>query len=462
MTAGYDDRPAIERVNLAIEPGTLLAVVGPNGGGKSTLLKVIAGLLEPWSGTRRGARRVRPASRPGGSPTSPRPRLVDWDFPVTVGDVVMMGRYPAPRPFRRPGRPTDRDAVADALEQVGMAEHAGRQIGPLSGGQRRRVFLARALAAEPDLYLLDEPVTGVDATTQEDLMDILEAEARRGRTVIATTHDLACAAQRFQHVARDQPDGRRPRPVVAGPRPGRPRRGPTAATCSSLGGQTRRPRRRPPPRRAAGGERHYHEERRTAAGGRDRTSDRRWILPIRSATPSSSARSSPRSWSGSSAPWSGTYMVLEGLAFMGDAVSHAAFPGRRRRLPAQGPVLLGAAIAAVGTALAHRARDPPRAASARDTAIGVLFAGMFALGVVLFSTIRGLRRRPVRLPVRRHPGDHRRRTWSALASWAGSSWSSSSSSGRSSSTRRSTRSAAARVRAAGRRRSTTCSSASSR
>jgi ABC-type Mn2+/Zn2+ transport system ATPase subunit len=81
-----------------------------------------------------------------------------------------------------------------------MADHADRQIGALSGGQRRRVFLARALAAEPDLFLLDEPVTGIDATTQEDLMDLLEAEARRGKTVIATTHDLACAAQRFQRV----------------------------------------------------------------------------------------------------------------------------------------------------------------------------------------------------------------------------------------------------------------------
>ena len=82
-----------------------------------------------------------------------------------------------------------------------MAPHASTQIGSLSGGQRRRVFLARALAAGPDLFLLDEPVTGVDATTQEDLMDILEAEARSGKTVVATTHDLACAAQRFQQVA---------------------------------------------------------------------------------------------------------------------------------------------------------------------------------------------------------------------------------------------------------------------
>jgi ABC-type Mn2+/Zn2+ transport system ATPase subunit len=111
-----------------------------------------------------------------------------------------MGRYPKLGWVKRPGS-EDRQAVADALELVGMADHRRTQIGELSGGQRRRVFLARALAAEPDLFLLDEPVTGVDATTQEDLMDILEGQARRGKTVVATTHDLACAAQRFQCVA---------------------------------------------------------------------------------------------------------------------------------------------------------------------------------------------------------------------------------------------------------------------
>jgi ABC-type Mn2+/Zn2+ transport system ATPase subunit len=130
----------------------------------------------------------------------PQAETVDWQFPVTVGDVVMMGRYPALGPLRRPGR-DDHRAVEAALEKVGMANHAHTQIGALSGGQRRRVFLARALAAEPSLFLLDEPVTGVDPTTQEDLMDILEGEARRGKTVIATTHDLAQAAHRFQQVA---------------------------------------------------------------------------------------------------------------------------------------------------------------------------------------------------------------------------------------------------------------------
>ena len=198
VAAGYGDRLALEAVDLDVPAGSLLAVVGPNGAGKSTLLKVIAGLLRPSAGT------VEVLGSPPGSAASriayvPQAEAVDWEFPVTVGAVVMMGRVPRIGILRQPGA-ADRTAVARALETVRMADATDRQIGALSGGQRRRVFLARALASEPDLYLLDEPVTGVDATTQEDLMDVLEAEARSGRTVVATTHDLACAAQRFQQV----------------------------------------------------------------------------------------------------------------------------------------------------------------------------------------------------------------------------------------------------------------------
>jgi ABC-type Mn2+/Zn2+ transport system ATPase subunit len=199
VTAGYGDRLAIEDIDLDVEAGSLLAVVGPNGAGKSTLLRVMAGLLAPWTGRVEvlGGVPGREAHRVA---YVPQAETVDWAFPVTVGDVVMMGRYPLIGPLRRPGA-LDRRHVADALEKVRMADHRGTQIGRLSGGQRRRVFLARALAADPALYLLDEPVTGIDATTQDDLMDILEGEARRGRTVVATTHDLAAAAQRFQRVA---------------------------------------------------------------------------------------------------------------------------------------------------------------------------------------------------------------------------------------------------------------------
>lgn len=198
VTAGYGDRVALDRASFAVEPGSLLAVVGPNGAGKSTLLKLMAGLLTPWRG------RIEILGSPPGREARriayvPQAELVDWAFPVTVEDVVMMGRFPRLGAIRRPG-PVDRRAVAEALAKVHMDGHRRTQIGRLSGGQRRRVFLARALAAEPDLFLLDEPVTGIDAKTQELLMDLLEAEARRGKTVIATTHDLACAAQRFHRV----------------------------------------------------------------------------------------------------------------------------------------------------------------------------------------------------------------------------------------------------------------------
>ena len=198
VAVGYDERPVLEAINLSLSAGALTAVVGPNGGGKSTLLRLIAGLLKPWTGTI-SVLGAEPGTHARTIAYVPQAEAVDWGFPVAAGDVVMMGRYPKLGPLRRPG-PADHAAVAGALDQVGMSDFARRQIGALSGGQRRRVFLARALAAEPTVYLLDEPVTGVDNATQEDLMAVLDAEARAGATVIATTHDLASAAQHFRSI----------------------------------------------------------------------------------------------------------------------------------------------------------------------------------------------------------------------------------------------------------------------
>ena len=199
VSAAYGSRVALTEVSLSAPRGALLAVIGPNGAGKSTLLKLIAGLLRPTAGS------IEVLGGPPGANARriaylPQAETVDWAFPVTVDEVVMMGRYARLGVGRGPSR-IDRDLVRDALATVGMTTAADRQIGALSGGQRRRVFLARAIAAQPDLYLLDEPVTGVDVRTQEDLMDVLEAEARSGKTVIATTHDLICAAQRFHQAA---------------------------------------------------------------------------------------------------------------------------------------------------------------------------------------------------------------------------------------------------------------------
>jgi ABC-type Mn2+/Zn2+ transport system ATPase subunit len=198
VAAGYGDQIALRDVDLEIARGSLLAIFGPNGGGKTTLLKLIAGLLKPWRGTIEVL-----GSAPGVEARRiayvPQAEVVDWSFPVSVWNVAMMGRYPRLGPFRQPGR-ADREAVSAALERVGMRDRAASQIGALSGGQRRRAFLARAMAADAELYLLDEPVTGVDVPTQEDLMDLLARESEAGKTVVATTHDLAAASRHFDQV----------------------------------------------------------------------------------------------------------------------------------------------------------------------------------------------------------------------------------------------------------------------
>ncbi len=198
VDAGYGETLALEDISLDVPRGSLVAVVGPNGAGKSTLLKLIAGLLKPWRGevTVLGAT---PGEHAHHVAYVPQAEMVDWAFPVTVSQVVMMGRYPLLGPWRRPGR-DDATATEAALERMGMQDLRDRQIGALSGGQRRRVFLARAMAADAQLFLLDEPVTAIDPVTQDDIMDALGEEAAAGRTVIASTHDLACAAECFQRV----------------------------------------------------------------------------------------------------------------------------------------------------------------------------------------------------------------------------------------------------------------------
>ena len=199
LTVAYNGRPALEDVTFAVPHGTQVAVVGPNGAGKSTLFKALVGLLPPRSG------RIRlHGAVPGGQADPiayvPQREEVDWAFPVTVREVVMMGRYGRLGWLRRP-RATDREVVERCLRELGLADLADRGLGELSGGQQQRVFLARALAQEPHVLLLDEPFTGVDVAAREGLLALLGRLRERRITVLASTHDMETAAKRFELVA---------------------------------------------------------------------------------------------------------------------------------------------------------------------------------------------------------------------------------------------------------------------
>lgn len=193
VSAGYGAGVVLQDVDLAIPPGTLVGVIGPNGSGKSTLLKAILGLAPVTTGT---------VLLDGGPVAEQRDRLayvpqreaVDWSFPVSAEQVVMMGRYPRVGWLRVPGT-LDGAAVREALERVALADLGSTQIGGLSGGQQQRVFLARALVQEASVLLLDEPMTGVDQTTEQLIVTLLKELRDSGTTILHATHDLESAAE---------------------------------------------------------------------------------------------------------------------------------------------------------------------------------------------------------------------------------------------------------------------------
>lgn len=198
VTVAYNGKPALYDVSFEVDHGDRVAVVGPNGSGKSTLFKALTGLLPLRQG------RVLIHGAPLGRHQDriayvPQHESVDWGFPVTVADVVMMGRYGRLGWLRRPKR-RDREVVRRCLEQMGIAALARRPIGELSGGQQQRVFLARALAEEPHIMLMDEPFSGVDVGTQEAVMSLLDELREQKVTVLFSTHDLSLAATRFDRV----------------------------------------------------------------------------------------------------------------------------------------------------------------------------------------------------------------------------------------------------------------------
>ena len=199
VTVSYGAIRALDDVSFSVECGSLSGVVGPNGGGKSSLLKAVVGLVQLDTG------RVLVQGRPSSQMRKhigfvPQLEQVDWDFPVTVWDVAMMGLTPQRGLFRGHSR-ANRDAAAAALSTVGLIDLRKRAIGELSGGQRRRALLARAIASRPSVLLLDEPMNGLDPTAQHRFLDIIDQLREQDVTVIMSTHDLTCVSARASDVA---------------------------------------------------------------------------------------------------------------------------------------------------------------------------------------------------------------------------------------------------------------------
>ena len=198
LTVAYRHRPVLWDIDVTFDEGQLIAVVGPNGAGKSTLIKAIMGLVPLASGYvhifGKDASKGRSAIA-----YVPQRESVDWDFPTTASDVVLMGRYGHLSLFGRPHK-RDREIAMQSLEKLGMREYAHRQISQLSGGQQQRVFLARALAQQTRVYLMDEPFAGVDASTEKAIVALLRELREQGCTVVVVHHDLQTVSEYFDSV----------------------------------------------------------------------------------------------------------------------------------------------------------------------------------------------------------------------------------------------------------------------
>ena len=190
VSVHYGDVHALEHVDLTLNSGSVCGLIGMNGSGKSTLFKVIMGMIKPDNGSVRIAGLDAAAARKSGRVGYvPQSEDVDWTFPISVRDVVMMGRYGHLGFLRRPRR-ADREAVAEALERVELTEFADRQIGQLSGGQKKRAFVARGIAQDASILLLDEPFAGVDKRSEATISTLLRELASDGRSILVSTHDL--------------------------------------------------------------------------------------------------------------------------------------------------------------------------------------------------------------------------------------------------------------------------------
>jgi len=191
VTVAYNGNLALVNANLNLTSGAIGGLVGPNGAGKSTLFKAIMGLVTPTQGqVIVNGLPIAKAQKANIVAYVPQSEEVDWSFPVSVWDVVLMGRYGYMNFLRIP-KAADKEAAEQALERVEMADFRNRQIGELSGGQKKRAFLARALAQQGKVMLLDEPFTGVDIKTERTIIDLLLKLQEEGHTVLISTHDLS-------------------------------------------------------------------------------------------------------------------------------------------------------------------------------------------------------------------------------------------------------------------------------
>ncbi len=195
LVVAYQQKPVLLDIDLFLPRGKVIGMMGPNGAGKSTLLKTIMGLVPVESGVTRLFGKSLKEVRKQVS-YIPQKESVDWDFPASVLDVAVMGRYARLGLFQRPGQ-ADKEYAMACLHQVGMGSLAKQQIAQLSGGQQQRVLLARSLAQEAGLYLMDEPFVGVDAATENLIIDLLKTMAREGRTFVVVHHDLQSAPKYF-------------------------------------------------------------------------------------------------------------------------------------------------------------------------------------------------------------------------------------------------------------------------
>ncbi len=198
LTVSYNRRPVLWNVDFELPSGQIIGIIGPNGSGKTTLLKAIMGLVKTSSGYVKIFDQDLDDVRDRVSYV-PQRESVDWDFPASVMDVVLMGRYRSSNLFKKISQ-KDKDIAAEALEKVGMLEYSGRQINQLSGGQQQRVFIARSLAQGADLYIMDEPFVGVDAATEEAILNLFSEMKKEGKTVIVVHHDLQTAKAYFDWI----------------------------------------------------------------------------------------------------------------------------------------------------------------------------------------------------------------------------------------------------------------------